>query len=66
MKIGKEYRCYVSYETSFFNQVQRISYAKTNDVVVVTDIDKAYVHVMNKRTNKKFLIPCCIFNNYFN
>ena len=66
MKVGNEYKCYVSYETSFFNQAQRLSYAKTNDVVVVTEIDKAFVYLKNKRTNKIFYIPCCIFNKYFN
>lgn len=66
MKVGNEYKCYVSYETSFFNQMQRVSYAKTNDVVVITEIDKAFVYLNNKRTNKTFYIPCCIFDKYFN
>ena len=66
MKIGNEYKCYVSYETSFFNQMQRVSYAKTNDVVVITEIDKTFVYLNNKRANKTFYIPCCIFDKYFN
>ena len=66
MKVGNEYKCYVSYETSFFNQMQRVSYAKTNDIVVITEIDKTFVYLNNKRTNKTFHIPCCIFNKYFN
>ena len=65
MKVGKEYKCYVPYGTSFFNQMQRVSYAKINDMVVVTEIDKAFVYLKNKRTNKAFYIPCCIFDKYF-
>ena len=42
------------------------SYAKTNDVVVITEIDKTFVYLSNKRTNKTFYIPCCIFDKYFN
>lgn len=66
MKVGNEYKCYVPYETSFFNQMQRVSYAKTNDVVVITEIDKTFVYLNNKRTNKTFYIPCYIFDKYFN
>ena len=66
MKVGNEYKCYVPYETSFFNQMQKVSYAKTNDIVFITEIDKTFVYLSNKRTNKTFYIPCCIFDKYFN
>lgn len=58
-------KCVKNYESSFFNQVSRRSYAKKGDECTIISEDNTFITLENHQTGIEFYLPKCVFENYF-